>query len=122
MTGYRFIVVANREPFIHRFSGDQITVIKPASGLVAAIDPIMDSSRGTWIAHGSARELTDAIQVNPFAVQELADAMCQAVTMPPDERKRRMQRMRDHLEQHNVYRWGGKVLSELLKFDFPENT
>ena len=71
---------------------------------------------------GSARELTDAIQVNPFAVHELAEAMHQAVTMPPDERKRRMQRMRDHLEQHNVYRWGGKVLSELLKFDFPENT
>jgi hypothetical protein len=28
--------------------------------------------------------------------------------------------MREHLEKHNVYRWGGKVLSELLKFDFPE--
>jgi trehalose 6-phosphate synthase len=71
---------------------------------------------------GSARELIDAIQVNPFAVHELAEAMHQAVTMLPDERKRRMQRMRDHLEQYNVYRWGGKVLSELLKFDFPENT
>ena len=71
---------------------------------------------------GSARELKDAIQVNPFAVHELADAMHRAVTMLPDERKRRMQRMREHLEQHNVYRWGGKVLSELLKFDFPENT
>ncbi|MBI5592026.1 MAG: trehalose-6-phosphate synthase [Deltaproteobacteria bacterium] len=70
---------------------------------------------------GSARELTDAVQVNPFAIHELADAMHRAVTMPPDERTRRMQRMREHLELHNVYRWGGKVLSELLKFDFPEN-
>jgi len=62
MTGYRFIVVANREPFIHRYSGDQITVIKPASGLVTAIDPIMDSSGGTWIAHGSGdadRDMVD---------------------------------------------------------------
>lgn len=71
---------------------------------------------------GSAREFTDALQVNPFAIHELADAMHRAVTMLPDERQRRMQRMREHLEQHNVFMWGGKVLSELLKFDFPENT
>jgi len=70
---------------------------------------------------GSARELSDALQVNPFAVHELADAMSQAVTMPAEERSRRMRRMREHVERHNVYRWGGKVLSELLKFDFPEN-
>jgi trehalose 6-phosphate synthase len=70
---------------------------------------------------GSARELTEAIQVNPFAIHELGDAMYQALVMPPEERTRRMQRMREHVELHNVYRWGGKVLSELLKFDFPEN-
>ncbi len=70
---------------------------------------------------GSSRELTDAIQVNPFAVHELADAMHQAAVMPQEERSRRMLRMREHIAQHNVYRWGGKVLSELLKFDFPEN-
>jgi trehalose 6-phosphate synthase len=70
---------------------------------------------------GSARELTDALQVNPFAVHEIAGAMHQALTMPDEERTRRMRKMRDHLERHNVYRWGGKVLSELLKFDFPEN-
>jgi trehalose 6-phosphate synthase len=70
---------------------------------------------------GSARELTDALLVNPFAVHELADAMHQALTMPADDRARRMRKMRDHVQRHNVYRWGGKVLSELLKFDFPEN-
>lgn len=70
---------------------------------------------------GSARELTDALQVNPFAVHELGEAMYQAATMSESERTRRMQRMREHLERHNVYRWGGKVLSELLRFDFPEN-
>lgn len=69
---------------------------------------------------GSSRELTDALLVNPFAVDQLADAMSKACTMPLEERRRRMIRMREHLERHNVYRWGGKVLSELLKFDFPE--
>lgn len=69
---------------------------------------------------GSARELTDALQVNPFAIQQLTDAMHQAIEMPFQERSRRMKKMREHVEHHNVYRWGGKVLSELLKFDFPE--
>lgn len=69
---------------------------------------------------GSARELTDAIQVNPFSVEELAAAMAVAIEMPAVERCRRMRRMREHLARHNVYRWGGKVLSELLRFDFPE--
>lgn len=69
---------------------------------------------------GSARELTDALQVNPFAVHELSGAMHQALVMPAEEQARRMRRMREHVARHNVYRWGGKVLSELLKFDFAE--
>lgn len=69
---------------------------------------------------GAARELSEALLVNPFAVHETASAMEQALSMEPEERTRRMKRMREHLERHNVYRWGGKILSELLKFDFPE--
>jgi trehalose 6-phosphate synthase len=69
---------------------------------------------------GAARELNDAVLVNPYAIHELAEGMYQAIVMPEEERRRRMQRMREHLERHNVYRWGGKVLSELLRFDFPE--
>jgi trehalose 6-phosphate synthase len=71
---------------------------------------------------GAARELNDALLVNPYAVHEVAEAMHAALTMAPEERSRRMRRMREHLERHNVYRWGGKVLSELLKFDFPEGS
>ncbi len=69
---------------------------------------------------GSARELPDALLVNPFAIHELADAMFQALAMPAEEQMRRMKRMREHVERHNVYRWAGKLLSDLLKFDFPE--
>jgi trehalose-6-phosphate synthase len=69
---------------------------------------------------GSARELEDALLVNPFAFHEIADAIHTAVTMPEEERKRRMKRMREHIARTNVYRWGGKVLSELLKFEFQE--
>ncbi|MFO0935789.1 MAG: trehalose-6-phosphate synthase [Gemmataceae bacterium] len=69
---------------------------------------------------GSARELDDALLINPFAFHEIADAMNQALTMPKDERTRRMKKMRDHVARCNVYRWGGKILSELLKFEFQE--
>jgi trehalose 6-phosphate synthase len=70
---------------------------------------------------GAARELTDAVLVNPFALDEMADAMHQALTMPDDERHKRMQRMRARVADNNVYRWAGKLLSALLKFEFPES-
>ena len=54
---------------------------------------------------------------NPYAVDELAEAIRQAVEMPPAERKRRMQRMRTAVQDNNVYRWAGKILSALLKVD-----
>jgi len=69
---------------------------------------------------GSALELTDAVLFNPFAIEELAEAIRQAVEMPLAERKKRMQRMRSAVQDNNVYRWAGKILSALLKFDIPE--
>jgi trehalose 6-phosphate synthase len=69
---------------------------------------------------GTAREFTDALLVNPFAYHEIADAMHQAMIMPAEERQKRMRKLRELVRVNNVYRWGGKVLSELLKFDFAE--
>jgi alpha,alpha-trehalose-phosphate synthase [UDP-forming] len=69
---------------------------------------------------GSAVELTDAVLFNPFAIDEMAEAIHQAVEMPSAERKRRMQRMRSAVQDNNVYRWAGKILSALLKIEIPE--
>jgi len=48
-------IVSNREPYMHVI--DDITgqpkCIRPASGVVTAIHPIMCACGGTWIAHGS---------------------------------------------------------------------
>lgn len=71
---------------------------------------------------GSARELPDAIQVNPFSVIELAEGIHLAATMPRDERQRRMQRMREQVAYNNVFRWAGKLLATLLRIDFPESS
>lgn len=50
---YLFLVISNREPYIHTMSGDKITCNRPVSGLTEALDPVMRASKGTWIAHGS---------------------------------------------------------------------
>ena len=50
---YLFIVVSNREPYVHTFSGREIKCHVPPSGLTMALDPVMQACGGTWIAHGS---------------------------------------------------------------------
>jgi trehalose 6-phosphate synthase len=70
---------------------------------------------------GASRELTDAIVVNPFNEDEVAEAIRQAVEMPEEERRKRMQKLRAVVEENNIYRWAGKILSALLKFEFASN-
>jgi trehalose 6-phosphate synthase len=70
---------------------------------------------------GAAREITDALLINPFSIEEGAEAIRQALEMPEEERRKRMQKMRTAVAENNIYRWAGKAISALLKFDFPEN-
>src|SRR5579864_3432729 len=67
---------------------------------------------------GASRELTDANVINPFSEEETVEAMRQALEMPAEERKKRMQKMRAAVAENNVYRWAGKIISALLKFEF----
>jgi alpha,alpha-trehalose-phosphate synthase [UDP-forming] len=69
---------------------------------------------------GAARELKDALLVNPFSIEEMAEAMREALEMPVEDRRRRMQRMRAEVAGNNIFRWAGKIISALLKFDFSE--
>jgi len=62
---------------------------------------------------GAARELQDALQVNPYDVDQTAEAIRAALEMDPDEKQRRMQRMRRLVREHNVYRWAGNLIGEL---------
>ena len=64
---------------------------------------------------GAARELPDAVLVNPFDVEETADGLFAALTMPAAEQERRMRRMRAQVDDHNIYRWAGMLLSEVGK-------
>jgi alpha,alpha-trehalose-phosphate synthase [UDP-forming] len=58
-------VVSNREPYMHVFNGKDkaIDIIVPASGVVTALEPVLQACNGTWIANGSGsadREVVDA--------------------------------------------------------------
>ena len=71
---------------------------------------------------GAARELSQAMVVNPFAEEEVAEAIHQALEMSREERGKRMQKLRAVVAENNIYRWAGKLLSALLNFEFPEST
>jgi len=64
---------------------------------------------------GCARELDEALLVNPFDVDHLADVYYQAYQMPKEERMQRMSRMREKIERHNVFDWAAQIFNEASK-------
>jgi trehalose-6-phosphate synthase len=62
---------------------------------------------------GAARELVDAIQINPYSIDKFADAIRFAIEMPKDEKVRRMKSMHKIVTENNVYRWAGSIINEL---------
>ncbi len=58
---HKFIVVSNREPYIHSYSEEGIQCVTPASGMTVALDPVMKACGGTWVAHGSGEADRDAV-------------------------------------------------------------
>jgi len=62
LEGERVVVLANREPYIHQYDENRnIRVMHPASGLVTAIEPVMEACSGVWIAHGSGSADRDTV-------------------------------------------------------------
>jgi trehalose 6-phosphate synthase len=62
---------------------------------------------------GASRELTEALLVNPYDVEECAGALHHALTMPDSERRSRMERLRATVSERNVYAWAGAFLAEV---------
>jgi trehalose-6-phosphate synthase len=64
---------------------------------------------------GASHELADALAVNPYDTDELAQTIHAALIMPAEEKRTRMQRMRAVVKEHNVYRWAGSLIGELAE-------
>jgi trehalose 6-phosphate synthase/phosphatase len=64
---------------------------------------------------GSAKELGDAILVNPNNHDEVAEAIAQAVRMPEEEQRSRMENMQKRLSRFTVLRWADEFMTQLRK-------
>jgi len=64
---------------------------------------------------GASAELRDALLVNPYDLDGVADAIRRAVQMPREERNARMSRMHQTVREQNIYRWAGLLLGELSR-------
>ncbi|MFC1974272.1 trehalose-6-phosphate synthase [Chloroflexota bacterium] len=94
LTDYHFIVVSNREPYIHTYAGSEIYCQVPASGVTTALDPLMRVCGGTWIAHGSGD-----------ADKKMVDN-CDKVQVPPDEPKYTLKRLWLSKEEEEGFYFG----------------
>jgi len=69
---------------------------------------------------GAARELRDAIIVNPYDVEQLAEAIRLALEMDTEERQTRMRLLRNNVMRHNVFAWAGSLITELSEIRIEE--
>nr|WP_198349404.1 MULTISPECIES: trehalose-6-phosphate synthase [Ramlibacter] len=69
---------------------------------------------------GAARDLPEALVVNPYHVEEVADALHQALTMPVGEQRERMAHLRSTVREANVYRWAGRMLTDAARWRLRE--
>jgi trehalose-6-phosphate synthase len=77
-----------------------------------------DDERGVLILSqftGAARELLEALIINPYHIEQGAEALYRALTMPEVEQRERMRSMRTLVKDFNVYRWAGRMLLDAAR-------
>jgi len=124
--GWKPIVLLNRQhshkeiaPYYRSADLCLVTALHDGMNLVAKeFIATRQDERGVLILScftGAARELRDALQVNPYDIDQTAEAIRAALEMQPEEKQMRMQRMRKLVREHNVYRWAGTLIGELCE-------
>ncbi|MBI5439919.1 MAG: trehalose-6-phosphate synthase, partial [Deltaproteobacteria bacterium] len=77
-----------------------------------------DDERGVLLLSqftGAAQELHEALIVNPYHIEQTADALYRALTMPEYEQRERMRSLRALVRDFNVYRWAGRMLLDAAR-------
>lgn len=64
---------------------------------------------------GAARELVEALLINPYDIEETAEAIRQGLEMPHEERVRRCRWLQEQIQDHDIYRWALDMLTELRR-------
>jgi trehalose-6-phosphate synthase len=94
IAGHQFVVVSSREPYIHSYSNQGIEFITPASGMAAAIMPIMTACGGVWIAHGAGEADRDVVDEQDH------------IAVPPDAPKYTLRRVWLSKEEEEGFYFG----------------
>jgi trehalose-6-phosphate synthase/uncharacterized membrane protein affecting hemolysin expression len=119
---------AEIEPYYRAADVCVVTSLHDGMNLVAKeFVSVRDDEDGVLILSqfaGASYELRDALIVNPYDIEQLADALRRALEMEVTERHQRMQRMRRSVREHNVYRWAAGLISDLadIRLDTPTPT
>jgi len=71
---------------------------------------------------GASRELKDAVIVNPYDIEMMADAIYIALNMDSSEKSERMRRMRAAVREQNIYRWAGNLITSLARLRLPDTS
>lgn len=90
----KFIVVSNREPYMHIHHGKQIECIEPASGLITALDPVLKACGGLWVAHGGGNADRDTVDGRNI------------IRVPPDNPQYDLKRVWLTAEEEEGYYYG----------------
>jgi alpha,alpha-trehalose-phosphate synthase [UDP-forming] len=71
---------------------------------------------------GASRELQDALIVNPYDTEQLAEAIHYALDMDSRQRRERMRRMRRVVKDHNIYRWAANLIGAVseIRTELPQ--
>jgi trehalose 6-phosphate synthase len=77
-----------------------------------------DDERGVLVLSqftGAARELSEALVVNPYDLKEASSALAAALSMSPREQAERLHALRALVSEFNVYRWAGRMLADAAR-------
>ena len=106
-------------PFYKKADFCMVTSLHDGMNLVAKeFVSSRDDSNGALILScfaGASKELQDALIVNPYDIEQGADAIYHALNMAPEEKTSRMERMRKIVKEHNIYKWTADLVTELTK-------
>lgn len=88
------VVVSNREPYMHQLKDGKPRLVRPASGLVTGLDPVLRACGGLWVAHGAGD--ADRMTVDGNG----------CVSVPPEDPRYTLRRVWITKEEEEGYYYG----------------
>ncbi len=110
---------AEIEPYYKAADFCLVTSLHDGMNLVAKeFVAARDDEKGVLILSrftGAARELREALIVNPYDTEQMAEAIRLGIEMDEGEQARRMRSLQRVLREQNIYRWGGRLIEDLAQ-------